>query len=133
MLYYAGLRRVLPPAGSFSYIEKMEYWAFVWGMLVMTVSGVLLWFSDAALRHLPKWLTDVATAVHFYEAILATLAILIWHLYWVIFDPEVYPMDWSWWSGQAPPSRDRERFGPVDPETTDTAANADGGKDSHTR
>jgi cytochrome b subunit of formate dehydrogenase len=78
-------------------------------MLVMTLTGLLLWSSDLALRYFPKWLTDVATAVHFYEAVLAALAIAIWHLYWVVFDPEVYPMDWSWWNGQAPASRVRER------------------------
>ncbi|MFQ5664310.1 MAG: hypothetical protein ACE5HL_10810, partial [Terriglobia bacterium] len=53
--------------------------------------------------------SDAATAIHFYEAILASLAILVWHFYWVIFDPAVYPMDGSWWSGRPPLSRVRER------------------------
>jgi len=47
--------------------------------------------------------------VHFYEAILATLAILVWHFYFVIFDPDVYPMDLSWWHGRSPASRALER------------------------
>jgi hypothetical protein len=38
--------------------------------------------------------------VHFYEAILATLAIVIWHFYMVIFDPDVYPMDLAWLTGR---------------------------------
>ena len=41
-----------------------------------------------------------ATAVHFYEAILATLAILDWHFYQVFFDPDVYPMNWAWWTAK---------------------------------
>jgi hypothetical protein len=45
---------------------------------------------------------DVATAVHFYEAILATLAIVVWHFYQVFFDPDVYPMNWAWWDGKMP-------------------------------
>jgi cytochrome b subunit of formate dehydrogenase len=106
--YYAG-RRKAPHSGTFSYIEKLEYWAFMWGMCIMTFSGLPLWFSDASLRYLPKVVTDLATALHFYEAVLATLAILIWHLYWVIFDPDVYPMDWSWWNGKPPASRVLER------------------------
>jgi len=106
--YYAG-RRQAPRSGAFSYIEKLEYWAFLWGMVIMTLSGLPLWFSDLSLRYLPKVFTDVATAIHFYEAVLATLAILVWHLYWVIFDPEVYPMDWSWWDGKPPASRVLER------------------------
>jgi len=107
--YYLGIRSDPPPGATFTYIEKAEYWAFLWGMAIMTVTGFVLWFSDTALRYLPKWLMDVATALHFYEAVLAALAILVWHLYWVVFDPEVYPMDWSWWDGKPPASRAIER------------------------
>jgi hypothetical protein len=75
------------------YAEKAEYLALVWGTLVMVVTGFLLWFENWTLAHLPKWTSDVATVVHFYEAILASLAILVWHFYFVIFDPLVYPLD----------------------------------------
>ena len=40
--------------------------------------------------------------VHFYEAILAGLAILIWHLYSTVFNPDVYPMNPSWLTGKMP-------------------------------
>jgi formate dehydrogenase gamma subunit len=89
-----------PLFGVFSYAEKVEYWAFLWGTVVMAVSGLLLWFNDFTLRNLPTWVTDAATAIHFYEAILATLAIVVWHLYMVIFDPDVYPMDLAWLTGR---------------------------------
>ena len=46
-------------------------------------------------------MTDAATAVHWYEAMLATFSILIWHFYMVIFDPLVYPMDTAWVDGKA--------------------------------
>jgi thiosulfate reductase cytochrome b subunit len=95
--------------GAFGYVEKVEYWAFLWGTAVMALTGFLLWFENVSLRWLPKWATDVATAIHYYEAILATGAILVWHLYWVVFDPDVYPMDGSWWHGKAPAARDAER------------------------
>jgi cytochrome b subunit of formate dehydrogenase len=108
-LYNLGLRRVKPHFGKFSYIEKIEYWAFMWGMLLMIATGLLLWFENITLSFLPKWVSDLATAIHFYEAVLATLAILVWHFYWVIFDPEVYPMDASWWHGRAPAARAHER------------------------
>jgi hypothetical protein len=62
----------------------------------------MLWFENWSLRHFPKWVTDAATALHWYEAILATLAILVWHFYLVIFDPEVYPMEKAWVTGQVP-------------------------------
>jgi hypothetical protein len=78
-------------------------------MGVMSVTGVLLWFENTTLRYLPMWTAEVATAVHFWEAVLATGSILVWHFYWVIFDPDVYPMDWTWWNGQPPASRRQER------------------------
>jgi cytochrome b subunit of formate dehydrogenase len=84
----------------FSYAEKIEYWAFLWGTVVMAGSGLILWFNNLALRYFPKWVSDAATTLHFYEAILATLSILIWHMYTVVFDPDVYPMDRSWLTGK---------------------------------
>ena len=90
-----------PGIGVVNYAEKMEYWAFFWGTVVMAVSGFLLWFESVSLRVLPTWVIDAATAVHWYEAILATLAILVWHFYMVIFDPDVYPMDRTWLTGRA--------------------------------
>jgi cytochrome b subunit of formate dehydrogenase len=96
-----GRRAQRPGLGVVNYAEKMEYWAFFWGTLVMAVSGFVLWFESWSLRLLPTWVLDAATAVHWYEAILATLAILVWHFYMVIFDPDVYPMDGAWLSGRA--------------------------------
>jgi cytochrome b subunit of formate dehydrogenase len=109
-LYNLGLNQIKPHFGKFSYIEKLEYWAFMWGMVLMSVTGLILWFENFALSFLPKWVSDIATAIHFYEAVLATLAILVWHFYWVIFDPEVYPMDASWWHGKPPAARAIERM-----------------------
>jgi cytochrome b subunit of formate dehydrogenase len=100
--YNLGLTKTAPTFAKFNYAEKMEYWAFMWGTVVMTLSGCLLWFNDFTLRHFPKWITDVATAVHYYEALLATFSILIWHFYMVIFDPMVYPMDTAWLDGKVP-------------------------------
>jgi cytochrome b subunit of formate dehydrogenase len=99
-LYNVGLSKTRPTFGMFSYSEKIEYWAFLWGTAVMAGSGLILWFNNLALRYFPKWVSDAATALHFYEAILATLSILIWHMYTVVFDPDVYPMDRSWLTGK---------------------------------
>lgn len=97
--YNVGLRSTRPKLRPYSYIEKAEYWALVWGGGVMILTGVALWGENLMLAWLPKAALDVATAVHFYEAVLATLAILVWHFYFVIFDPEVYPMDTAWYTG----------------------------------
>ena len=89
-----------PLFGLFSYAEKIEYWAFMWGTAIMAATGFLLWFNDFTLRNFPTWVADAATAIHYYEAILATLAIVVWHFYMVVFDPEVYPMDKAWLTGR---------------------------------
>jgi len=99
--YNLGLTSQRPHFGMFSYAEKFEYLAYMWGTLVMALSGFILWFNNISLRYFPKWVTDAATAIHFYEAILASLAILIWHFYMTIFDPDVYPMDRAWLTGKA--------------------------------
>ena len=89
-----------PPARSaHSYIEKAEYWAVVWGAIVMISSGLLLWANNIAMKLLPKAWLDVATSVHFYEALLATLAIVVWHFYSVIFDPDIYPLNTAFLTG----------------------------------
>lgn len=98
--YNLGFSKIHPTFGKFNYVEKIEYMAFLWGTAVMALSGYLLWFNNFALHYFPKWVTDAATALHFYEAILATFAILIWHFYTVIFDPDVYPMERSWLTGK---------------------------------
>ncbi len=100
LLYNLGFSESRPAFGKFNYVEKIEYFAFLWGTAVMGASGLLLWSNGFALRHFPKWVLDAATALHFYEAILATVSILIWHLYTVIFDPDVYPMDRAWLTGK---------------------------------
>ena len=101
-LYNLGFSQKEPKFAKFNYAEKMEYWAFMWGTVVMAISGFLLWFDNFTLRHFPKWVSDAATAIHWYEALLATFSILIWHFYLVIFDPMIYPMDTAWLDGKIP-------------------------------
>ena len=96
-----GLGDVPPPLSTHSYIEKAEYWAVVWGAVVMAGSGLLLWANNLVLRFLPKTWLDVATSVHFYEALLATLAIVVWHFYSVVFDPDVYPLNTAFLTGRS--------------------------------
>jgi len=97
--YNLGFRREKPSLPRHSYIEKAEYWAVVWGAAIMSATGIILWANTFFLTWLPKTAMDLATVIHFYEAVLATLAIVVWHFYFVIFDPDVYPMDMAWLNG----------------------------------
>ena len=69
-----------PKLGRFSYIEKAEYWAVVWGTVVMGATGqctLVPEYTFFLLLMFTEWI--LATAIHWYEAILASLAILVWH------------------------------------------------------
>jgi cytochrome b subunit of formate dehydrogenase len=97
--YYLGRSSERPKIGLFGYAEKAEYWAVIWGVMIMGGTGLMIWFKVGVFGFLPRWWIDVALAIHFYEAILATLAIVVWHFYQVIFDPDVYPINWAWLDG----------------------------------
>jgi cytochrome b subunit of formate dehydrogenase len=99
--YNLGLGDRQPGRSPHSYIEKAEYWAVVWGAVVMAASGAMLWANTLVMRLLPKLWLDVATSVHFYEALLATLAIVVWHFYSSIFDPDVYPLNTAFLTGRS--------------------------------
>jgi len=98
--YNLGLSPTKPAFPRFSYIEKAEYWALIWGSLLMGATGVILWFENTSMGLLTKLGFDISRTIHFYEAILATLAIVVWHFYFVIFNPDVYPMNLSWLTGR---------------------------------
>ncbi len=104
MAFAVGLSRRKPRLGRFSYVEKSEYWAVLWGTAIMGTTGVVMWFEETFIELLTKLGWDAARAIHFYEAVLATLAIAVWHLYHVVFKPGVYPMNPAWLTGKIPVS-----------------------------
>ena len=114
--FYLGLGPKKPEFARFNYAEKAEYWALVWGMFVMAGTGIMLWAKVAVGNLLPRWWLDVATAIHFYEAVLASLAIVVWHFYQVFLDPDTYPMNWAWLDGKMPLEHYREEHA-LDGET----------------
>lgn len=78
-----GLRESRPKEDRFTFAEKAEYWALVWGTIVMTVTGFVLWNPVASARILPGEFIPAAKAAHGGEAVLAGLAIIVWHFYGV--------------------------------------------------
>ena len=61
----------------------------------MGLTGLMIWFKIGVFGFLARWWIDIALAIHFYEAVLVTLAIIVWHFYQVIFDPDVYPLNFA--------------------------------------
>jgi cytochrome b subunit of formate dehydrogenase/mono/diheme cytochrome c family protein len=83
LLFNLRLRKDHPQQGHFTWEEKIEYWAIVWGTLVMTATGFMLWNPIATAKYLPGQFIPAAKAAHGGEALLAVLAILVWHFYHV--------------------------------------------------
>jgi formate dehydrogenase gamma subunit len=104
LLYFLGRREKPAQFGRFSYMEKSEYWALIWGGVIMTATGVMLWFDNYFVAEwgLPKGILDIALVVHYYEAWLAALAIVVWHGYSTLLNPSVYPMNPAWLTGKMP-------------------------------
>lgn len=98
--YFFGLSKEFPPSGKFSLYEKFDYMAVGWGSVIMGVTGLALWFPHIALQIAPKWALDVCHVVHSDEAVLAFLAITIWHFYHVHYKPTIWPMNTTWLDGQ---------------------------------
>jgi formate dehydrogenase gamma subunit len=84
VLFNLGLARKRPEFDRFSVEEKIEYWAVMWGTPVMIITGLILWFPSLVTSVFPGVIVPTALAIHAWEAVLATLAILIWHTYHTI-------------------------------------------------
>ncbi len=83
LMYNIGLAKSRPQMGRYTFEEKAEYWAFVWGTIVMAISGFMMWNPIATTRFLPGEFIPAAKAAHGGEAVLAVLAIILWHFYGV--------------------------------------------------
>lgn len=79
--YNLGFASSRPEFDRFSIEEKMEYWALWWGAIIMGITGVVQWFPTLVTQFLPGLIIPLARIVHMLEAILAVLAIAIWHSY----------------------------------------------------
>lgn len=93
--YYFGLKKEPPEFDRFCYKHKFEYGALFFGNTVMGVTGLLLWTEYLW----SKFVLDISILMHGMEAILATMAIIIWHLYEVHLRPHKFPIDNMWLHG----------------------------------
>jgi cytochrome b subunit of formate dehydrogenase len=91
-----------PELDRFTYWEKFDYWAPFWGMTIIGVSGVIMWFPVQAGSFLPGWAFNVAAIVHGEEAFLAAVFLFTVHFFNNHFRPDKFPQDTTMFTGRVP-------------------------------
>jgi len=89
-----------PEFGRYSFIQKFDYWSLLGGSAIMIMTGVFMAAPGLSLRLFPLWLHQLFVVVHGWEAVLAFLAVLVWHMYMAHLNPEVFPMSRVWLDGK---------------------------------
>jgi cytochrome b subunit of formate dehydrogenase len=100
VLFMLGVKKERPRFERYSYLEKFDYWAVFWGIIVMVGSGLLFWFPVFFSRFLPTFVLASAQIVHGEEATLAAMFLFFVHFYNVHLKPSIFPMNWTWLTGE---------------------------------
>jgi len=106
MLYLIGKKDHPPEFDRFSYKHKAEYGALIVGTTLMSATGLILWSE----YFWEKFIIDIAALVHGMEAVLACLAVIIWHLYEVHLRPHKFPIDNLWLTGVIDEAEMKEEY-----------------------
>ncbi|HEY3413029.1 MAG TPA: cytochrome b/b6 domain-containing protein [Armatimonadota bacterium] len=123
--YYLGITHEEPAFGRYQFREKMDYMAEYWGVPVMVLSGFVMWFPIYWGNLLPESALSFAYIAHSYEATLAFLAIITWHMYNAHFNPDVFPANNVFYTGTLTEEQMRREH-PLELEQLLRAENASG-------
>ncbi|HID08273.1 MAG TPA: hypothetical protein EYP10_14125 [Armatimonadetes bacterium] len=109
VLYLLGRRSQLPEMSHYNFVEKFLYWAAGWGIIMMGFTGIILWQAPWFAEHISPLAIEIAAVLHSHEALLATFALLVFHLYFAHLRYDVFPMSWVWLTGRISESELKER------------------------
>jgi cytochrome b subunit of formate dehydrogenase len=82
-----------PQFDRWTYWEKFDYLAVFWGVGMIGVTGLMLWFPGPFTHLVPGWVLNAAYIAHSDEALLATGFIFLFHFFHTHLRPETFPMD----------------------------------------
>lgn len=109
--YFLGKRQHRPRFPRYAYFEKFDYWAVFWGVAIMVGSGLLRWYPDLTTAVFPPFVYEIGLHAHADEALLAALAIFVWHFYNVHLRPQIFPMSWVFITGRMSAAELEEEHG----------------------
>jgi formate dehydrogenase gamma subunit len=109
LLQLAGLRKEPPQYGLYNFVEKFLYWAAGWGIIMMGFTGFIIWQSPWFAEHLSPGVVELSAVLHSHEALIASFALLVFHLYFAHLRPDVFPMSKVWLTGEIDDLEMRER------------------------
>ena len=98
--YNMGLLKEKPRFDRFTCVEKLQYWVAGLAVVFLGLSGFMLWFETFFMELFPKWIMDLNHVVHSFEATVGFLVLVVWHLYNVHLNPQVFPMSRTWLDGR---------------------------------
>ncbi|ACL63486.1 conserved hypothetical protein [Anaeromyxobacter dehalogenans 2CP-1] len=100
LLFMMGVKKERPKFDRYMYLEKFDYWAVFWGIVMMVGTGFIFWFPVWFASWAPGWLITAAQIIHGEEATLAILFLFTVHFYNVHLKPSIFPMNWAWLNGR---------------------------------
>jgi len=89
-----------PQFDRWTYWERFDYLAVFWGVFMIGVSGMILWFPKFFTQFMPGWTINIAHVIHSDEALLAAGFIFTFHFFNTHFRIEKFPMDTVIFSGR---------------------------------
>ncbi len=102
MKYLFYLTTIRPDGAKYTWKEKFDYWAPFWGMIIIGLSGLVMWNKELATTIFPGELINFSLIAHSDEALLAALFLFIWHWYNAHFSQAVFPMGTAFITGYLP-------------------------------
>lgn len=98
--YNLGTAGEYPRFGRYGYKEKFQYWGAAAGVILISLTGLMLWAEEFSMRFFPKVALDLAIVIHGYQGLLAFVVLFLWHVYNVHLHPSAFPMNPSWITGK---------------------------------
>jgi formate dehydrogenase gamma subunit len=98
--YNLGMGKEYPRFGKYGYKEKFQYWGASLGIVLISITGLMLWAEGFSMRFFPKFVLDLALIIHGYQGLLGFVLLYLWHIYNVHLHPSVFPMNPSWITGK---------------------------------